>query len=76
MGGFEPGDKVIGFKLKNANEKYDSEVSLDDIIIFSIPSYSSTILIIYLAKSTLYINCLNGLPVPNILNGFPSFFAK
>lgn len=32
MGGFEPGEKVLGFKLKNANEKYDSEVSLDGII--------------------------------------------
>ncbi len=32
MGGFEPGDKVVGFRLKNANDKYDAEVSLDDIM--------------------------------------------
>ena len=32
MSGFEPGDKVQGFMLKNANEKYEKEISLDEIM--------------------------------------------
>ncbi len=32
MSGFEPGDKVIGFSLKNANEKYGKNISLEDIM--------------------------------------------
>ena len=42
----------------------------------SLPSYFSKINKIMLAKSSTYINCLKGLPVPLTTNGLLNFLDK